>query len=311
MLCPCRVDSGKHGAPRAPVRVHARVCAADAAHLCTRERTRSAGYDGATGGANTLAAGAQAAPSQSRSRPPPPAPGHHGAQAGRGGDGAACEGTAGNQTRMHACTHRCTRIVAIGYVLQHTAFTGAVPSVTAVVGHVLVRHGPSPHLSLLSSSESVPSLSVRHGPNSRLASRQKPRRRSAPLDPSRISAFVASRYCQRARARQLLIDTASAPIFGIDAAGLTNEFNNKAAEITGYSRAQALGSDPGQATPPPPPSTLSRPSRHDGSGGPGDGMGPSDAPGARCSLACRPAVRPSKMACCCSARLPPPGSRRS
>ena len=184
--------------------------------------------------------------------PPHPAPGHHGAQAGRGGDGAACEGTAGNQTRMHACTHRCTRIVAIGYVLQHTAFTGAVPSVTAVVGHVLVRHGPSPHLSLLSSSESVPSLSVRHGPNSRLASRQKPRRRSAPLDPSRISAFVASRYCQRARARQLLIDTASAPIFGIDAAGLTNEFNNKAAEITGYSRAQALGSDPVQATPPPP-----------------------------------------------------------
>ena len=35
---------------------------------------------------------------------------------------------------------------------------------------------------------------------------------------------------------RLLIDTANAPIFGIDADGLVNEWNNQAAEITGYSK---------------------------------------------------------------------------
>ena len=40
---------------------------------------------------------------------------------------------------------------------------------------------------------------------------------------------------------QTFIDTANAPIFGIDAFGLVNEWNNKSAEITGFSREEVLG----------------------------------------------------------------------
>jgi PAS domain S-box-containing protein len=40
---------------------------------------------------------------------------------------------------------------------------------------------------------------------------------------------------------QTFIDTANAPIFGIDANGLVNEWNNKSAEITGFSKAEVLG----------------------------------------------------------------------
>jgi PAS domain S-box-containing protein len=40
---------------------------------------------------------------------------------------------------------------------------------------------------------------------------------------------------------QTFIDTANAPIFGIDANGLVNEWNNKAAAITGFSREEVLG----------------------------------------------------------------------
>ena len=40
---------------------------------------------------------------------------------------------------------------------------------------------------------------------------------------------------------QTFIDTANAPIFGIDADGLVNEWNNKAAAITGFSRHEVLG----------------------------------------------------------------------
>ena len=40
---------------------------------------------------------------------------------------------------------------------------------------------------------------------------------------------------------QTFIDTANAPIFGIDAYGLVNEWNNKSAEITGFSREEVLG----------------------------------------------------------------------
>ncbi len=36
-----------------------------------------------------------------------------------------------------------------------------------------------------------------------------------------------------------LIDTANAPIFGIDVDGNVNEWNNKTAEITGYSKEEA------------------------------------------------------------------------
>jgi PAS domain S-box-containing protein len=39
----------------------------------------------------------------------------------------------------------------------------------------------------------------------------------------------------------MLIDTANAPIFGIDMAGLVNEWNQKSAEITGFSRNDVLG----------------------------------------------------------------------
>lgn len=38
-----------------------------------------------------------------------------------------------------------------------------------------------------------------------------------------------------------LIDTANAPIFGIDVRGTVNEWNNKTAEITGYSSEEAIG----------------------------------------------------------------------
>ncbi len=46
---------------------------------------------------------------------------------------------------------------------------------------------------------------------------------------------------QVAQELQTFIDTANAPIFGIDACGLVNEWNNKAAAITGFSREEVLG----------------------------------------------------------------------
>ncbi len=42
---------------------------------------------------------------------------------------------------------------------------------------------------------------------------------------------------------QAFVGTANAPIFGIDAKGLVNEWNNKLATITGYTREEALGQD--------------------------------------------------------------------
>ena len=47
---------------------------------------------------------------------------------------------------------------------------------------------------------------------------------------------------------QTFIDTANAPIFGIDAHGLVNEWNNKAAAITGFSRMEVLGKNLVQVT---------------------------------------------------------------
>ncbi len=47
---------------------------------------------------------------------------------------------------------------------------------------------------------------------------------------------------------QTFIDTANAPIFGIDADGLVNEWNNKAAAITGFSRQEVLGRNLVQVT---------------------------------------------------------------
>jgi PAS domain S-box-containing protein len=40
---------------------------------------------------------------------------------------------------------------------------------------------------------------------------------------------------------QSFIDTANAPIFGIDSSGLVNEWNNKAAEITGFPKDEVMG----------------------------------------------------------------------
>jgi PAS domain-containing protein len=42
---------------------------------------------------------------------------------------------------------------------------------------------------------------------------------------------------------QTFIDTANAPIFGIDDRGCVNEWNNKAAEITSFSRDEVIGKD--------------------------------------------------------------------
>ena len=39
----------------------------------------------------------------------------------------------------------------------------------------------------------------------------------------------------------MLIETANAPIFGIDADGLVNEWNRKAAAITGFSKEEVMG----------------------------------------------------------------------
>ena len=39
---------------------------------------------------------------------------------------------------------------------------------------------------------------------------------------------------------RLLVDTANAPIFGIDVHGNVNEWNDKTAEITGFSKEEAM-----------------------------------------------------------------------
>ena len=40
---------------------------------------------------------------------------------------------------------------------------------------------------------------------------------------------------------QVLIDTANAPIFGMDKQGLVNEWNRKAAQIMGYAKEEVMG----------------------------------------------------------------------
>ena len=44
-----------------------------------------------------------------------------------------------------------------------------------------------------------------------------------------------------AKELQTFIDTANAPIFGIDSSGLVNEWNNMAAQITGFTRDEVMG----------------------------------------------------------------------
>ena len=58
-------------------------------------------------------------------------------------------------------------------------------------------------------------------------------------DVTRTRAVAAQRADDLAR----LIDTANAPIFGIDGAGCINEWNQKTAAITGYSKEDVLGRD--------------------------------------------------------------------
>ena len=55
--------------------------------------------------------------------------------------------------------------------------------------------------------------------------------------------LVEAEKTRVAQELQTFIDTANAPIFGIDAHGLVNEWNNKAAEITKFSREEVLGKD--------------------------------------------------------------------
>ena len=59
-------------------------------------------------------------------------------------------------------------------------------------------------------------------------------------DITRLSQAQAE-MSQVANDLKMLIETANAPIFGIDANGLVNEWNRKAAQITGYSKNDVLG----------------------------------------------------------------------
>ena len=54
-------------------------------------------------------------------------------------------------------------------------------------------------------------------------------------------AFSFLAVAAMARELRQLVDTANAPIFGIDVNGNVNEWNNKTAEITGFSGEEALG----------------------------------------------------------------------
>ena len=60
-----------------------------------------------------------------------------------------------------------------------------------------------------------------------------------------ITALNAVRLEQGRIANELMafIDTANAPIFGIDTAGLVNEWNQAAERITGYSKSEVMGRD--------------------------------------------------------------------
>jgi PAS domain S-box-containing protein len=60
-----------------------------------------------------------------------------------------------------------------------------------------------------------------------------------------IRQLIETRKEQESVANDLtqLIDTANAPVFGIDAAGLVNEWNQRAESITGFSKADVMGKD--------------------------------------------------------------------
>jgi PAS domain-containing protein len=52
---------------------------------------------------------------------------------------------------------------------------------------------------------------------------------------------VAMEKARVAQELQTFIDTANAPIFGIDGLGLVNKWNKKLTSITGFSREEVLG----------------------------------------------------------------------
>jgi PAS domain S-box-containing protein len=54
------------------------------------------------------------------------------------------------------------------------------------------------------------------------------------------SAKHESTVAAMARELRQLVDTANAPIFGIDVHGNVNEWNDKTAEITGFSKEEAM-----------------------------------------------------------------------
>ena len=56
------------------------------------------------------------------------------------------------------------------------------------------------------------------------------------MEKSAFSDFVSLSISNRQ-----FVDTANAPIFGIDRDGNVNEWNNKNAEITGYTKEEAMG----------------------------------------------------------------------
>ena len=70
---------------------------------------------------------------------------------------------------------------------------------------------------------------------------------SAPQTPGVLDTLKCLERARCARAARvandlkMLIESANAPIFGIDTRGLINEWNKKVAEITGYTADEMLG----------------------------------------------------------------------
>ena len=62
-----------------------------------------------------------------------------------------------------------------------------------------------------------------------------------PLFTEPAPSFPSVAVHQVAADLKMLIETANAPIFGIDADGMVNEWNAKASEITGFRKEEVLG----------------------------------------------------------------------
>lgn len=64
--------------------------------------------------------------------------------------------------------------------------------------------------------------------------------KNAPLSYSQADKIPLRAVAAMALELRQLVDTANAPIFGIDVHGNVNEWNQKTAEITGYTAEEAL-----------------------------------------------------------------------